>query len=93
MTGRWISLDVCTDCLMVLANGVSDDHGERAAAGMETVWGDDQPGLVAACVDDGCDCSETGDGWFSWQSCDGCGSVLGGDRSHAAFDSEWKGQA
>jgi len=21
--------------------------------------------------------------WFSWQSCDGCGSHLGGDREHA----------
>ena len=71
-----IELWVCVDCYFT-------HHGVN-----ETVAPDREPlSLVenAAALTDWTD-SETGEGIdaFSWSSCDGCGSTLGGDRFRLA---------
>jgi hypothetical protein len=74
-------IDVCVDCVQVLANGVENDEQARAAEGMARNWPDGQ--LVLGCAPN-C-CGEDSSPWFSWQSCEGCGSPLGGDRMHATW--------
>lgn len=70
----YTDLSVCADCAMLIANGEdSDGVAERVAER----WGDLAVHLVLSCS--GCD-----DCGFSWASCDGCGSTLGGDRHAAA---------
>lgn len=87
------SIDVCVDCLVVLAGDPADDPtGEAVKAGerMTQIWGDKEitPGrLTDDCqhdLDDTDDdaihrdyCEALG---FSYSSCEGCGSSLGGDR-------------
>jgi hypothetical protein len=66
-------MEICIDCVMVHVNGDSSgiDSPERLAevlAGLETY-----PFLAV----------ETEDHWFSWHSCDACGSTYGGDRMKA----------
>lgn len=94
-TEQPVSLEICVDCLFLLANGtVSDDQDDAAdtahAARMDAIWGEGTEitlgHLAEACPDCGlnddrqeCDCEP----WFSWSQCDGCGSTLGGDREHA----------
>lgn len=69
-------LDLCVDCTMMIANGEgSPEHAEA----MEAAWGEDSVHLVMTCNGDDFDCS------FSWVSCDGCGSRLGGDRHKGAL--------
>lgn len=70
-------LAVCTDCVQIIANGeISDgtDTGDQVAAAQVVKWGD----LAAHMV-----LGDTDEPWFSWSSCDGCGSPLGGDRFNA----------
>jgi hypothetical protein len=85
-----VDLSICTDCLLYLANGeVTESNGDDItaahAAKMAAVWGDDfdiSPGSLECenCpTDDGSNCEP----WFSYTQCDGCGTTLGGDRSHA----------
>jgi hypothetical protein len=67
-------IEVCVDCLHYLAgNGVYDDNGDTRTAAhgdaIEALWGDAY-GIVIGNDFHG----------FSWASCDGCGSRLGGDR-------------
>jgi len=85
-------IEVCTDCLFLLANGEAFewqgadyvDITEEHTAKMRAVWNDWHISL-------GCSDPECTDGpneldtepWFSGQDCDGCGSSLGGDRQHA----------
>lgn len=85
----------CVDCLILLANGeTSPDWTEEETAeylarvasrnppGSVTLGGDhscrDSEGNIA----DDCECEQLG---FSWQSCDVCGSNLGGDRHAVTF--------
>jgi hypothetical protein len=68
-----LEIEICVDCLTYLANGeVFDANGEdiavNHAAKITGVWGDNFPTLGGD------------DAGFSWQSCDGCGTRLGGDR-------------
>lgn len=75
-------LSVCSDCIQLLANGEindGEDTAEKCAAGQARVWGDDVTHLVPG----GGSEDDDGDRGFSWQSCDGCGSNLGGDRFQA----------
>lgn len=86
-TRETVDLDICTDCLFVLANGPESDGERRAAESMAEQW--DGWELTLGSLE--CDHCPTEDGdcepWFSWSECDGCGSNLGGDRSHATA---WK---
>jgi hypothetical protein len=85
---------VCTDCLSVLANGeceypsqtAADAHGE----GMTRMLGDHEVTLgwpfTAQDQEDWDAGIEIDDQLgFSWRSCDGCGSPLGGDRFKATI--------
>lgn len=75
-------LAVCTVCLHLLANGEYNDGtdaAEVASAGMVRIWGDDARHLVPGGGRD----DDDGERGFSWCSCDGCGSPLGGDRYQA----------
>lgn len=76
---RWqiIRIEVCIDCLYVIANGVESDEHEKAAEAMARLWPASEGWSVVY------DCPENCDGGFSWQSCDGCDSHLGGDRHPA----------
>lgn len=84
-------VDICTDCLMMIANGEIEDadvaRNQQVAEEIARIW--DGYHLVPGSLnhgpdnhptDDDCPCSES---WFSWSDCEGCGSTLGGDRHHA----------
>lgn len=85
-----VELSICVDCLFVLANGAESEDQEKAAERMTEKWGDVNITLGMLTGDDGCGhdheatsedhsegCEQLG---FSWRSCGGCGSSLGGDR-------------
>ena len=96
-TSETYTLDVCVDCVQLIANGevidaegedIAGEHAER----MEQQWPDAHLTLGATdcehCPDEhGQDCEP----WFAWSPCDGCGSTLGGNRSHATAtaDGRW----
>lgn len=61
-------ISVCVDCIMLIANG--EDEGGHAES-MDIVWPSAE-GWHLACGGE--------DLGFSWSSCSGCGSHLGGDR-------------
>lgn len=88
---------ICTDCMMLLANGEAPPEmsEEETAAWLASI--DDEtemtPGLLAEEHDE--DCPNHG-GWqgvecscerqeFSWSACDSCGSHLGGERHAVTF--------
>jgi hypothetical protein len=89
---EWYELSVCIDCICLIANGECDpdemDRVSTALAQRHAGWqlcagGEHQE----QCSNrdkvsgmDECDCEDLG---FSWRSCDGCGSSLGGDRHQA----------
>lgn len=72
-------IEICSDCTLLVANGeidhLSEADQEAHAKRIAERWGPGQP-LVLAC---GVEC----EGFFSWSSCEGCGSALGGDRHPA----------
>lgn len=75
-------LSVCVDCTGMIANGDpgGETDPEAHAEKMSKQWPPAEGwNLVLHCSEhpDGCE------GSFSWSSCDGCGSQLGGDRHHA----------
>lgn len=70
-------LEVCTMCIHLLANGEYDDGTNAVvivADGIRRTWGANVSHLVPGSSDLG----------FSWSSCDGCGSTLGGNRHEAS---------
>jgi len=74
-----MKIEICTDCLSLLANGeVFDGDGEDIAdehfAKMVAVWGESAASFPTLGGEDQ---------GFSWQWCDGCDSRLGGDRFDA----------
>lgn len=80
------TLEVCVDCLFLLANGeVTDENGnditEAHAAKVSAIWGDTEITLGRIAPEGEND--DEDHSWFSWQSCDCCGSTLGGDREYA----------
>ena len=71
-----IRFDVCVDCAMLIANGETPE--DNPEFGLLPEWEGWHVVL---------DCPENCEGSFSWSSCEGCGSRLGGDRHPAAA---WK---
>lgn len=82
MTTTATTIEVCVDCLHLLANGEcpDDTDTELHALKMAAVWGDAEITLGALDEDDDGDGPEP---FFSWSPCDGCHSQLGGDRELA----------
>lgn len=81
--GERFSLDICSDCLLDLANGECGNEEQHGCLnvdqrGVPVDWPDWTGYNVAidCCGEDDC-------GYFSWSSCDYCGSTLGGDRHRA----------
>ena len=70
-----IDVEVCVDCLVLDANGPDELDSEYLAR----VEAYDRGGQITNNCPEGCE------GWFSWESCDGCGSTLGGDRHPAVL--------
>ena len=69
-------IQVCGYCLQFIANGeVAADAPETIVDDITRRWGELAQYL---CVGD----SEKDTG-FSWDTCQGCGQALGGDRYHA----------
>ena len=70
---RWAvrKIDLCSQCLVVTANGCETDEDIQTAEALAREW----PGW-----DVHGNCPENCDGWFSWSSCEGCGESLGGTR-------------
>ena len=66
-------LDICVDCLMVVASGeiVSEAHSREMIRHMEGL--EDYTIVI----------TERGEGHFSWHQCDTCASTLGGTRYEA----------
>lgn len=80
-------IEICVDCVMFTANGeVTGSQGEdltaEHAAKMAELWGDSVNHIHDVTN------AETGEHWFSWSSCDGCGSPLGGSRYPAVVLTE-----
>lgn len=83
-----VPLNLCTDCVCMIAHGECGDcHNERGhecptGKRLARKWGD--VGITLGCPEDCCERDADGfaEPWFSWSSCDGCGSSLGGDREH-----------
>lgn len=85
-----VSLNACTDCIMLLANGqVMDGEGNDITAEIgrriAMLWGDAEITLGALrgecdyCpTDENADCEP----WFTYSGCECCGSSLGGNRQH-----------
>ena len=65
------NINICTDCLDVLANGGGSIAVRKTIAEINT-----EGYLVEA---------GTGQQFFSWQPCDLCGDDLGGDRHEATL--------
>jgi len=81
-------IDICIDCLFVLANGAETDEQRKAAERMAEKWPNVDITLGQShddCNHDKTDeCAEMcEEPFFSWQTCEGCGSDLGGDRQKA----------
>lgn len=78
-TEETTQIEVCTDCASLLAHAevfdslgedITSDHANK----VEAVWGNARLVLSGA---------EGEEPWFADRSCDGCGTRLAGDRTHA----------
>lgn len=71
--------DICPDCLYTDANGWNQDETGRPLpdpAPLSLLAGY----LIGPDADDLDDLDQALEPFFSWSSCQGCGSTLGGDR-------------
>ena len=77
-------IEICEDCLAYFANGEVSDNPEHdrpnIAAEIEAQWPKPTDGSFWEIANT---CSEDCEGSFSWQSCESCGSRLGGNRHPA----------
>ncbi len=87
-------ISICTDCLMLLANGeVFDSEGndisDAHAMEIQREWPNTEITLGRLREDDETEeeyeesQEAENEGWFSWSPCEGCGSHLGGTRYYA----------
>lgn len=98
-TDTGLTLSACLSCVQHFANGECGDchndpyrefrphdHGATPCPTGVRInrMLDDYPGAWVAC---GCSCCDTEDRepWFSWSSCEVCGTALGGDREHVTL--------
>ncbi len=92
-------LEVCEDCLQILANGSLGDHAEprtteEVVADMAYIWEGNLGQITLGRTQEEDETKEEfedstqseDEGWFSWSSCEGWGSGLGGDRF---YDTAW----
>lgn len=77
---EFYTLNVCVDCAYVEANGYETEAVEPNYSGWLPEW-DGFAFSVVACGGEDVDDLYC-EGHFSWSPCDGCGSLLGGDRFH-----------
>lgn len=93
---QYSECSICTDCVIWFANGdTSGDWTEKERAEFLSRVGQHTRGceITLGSVDcEHCgseareadrDGTEDCEPWFSWSSCDTCGSHLGGNRHHA----------
>jgi len=73
MDHYYADIEVCVDCLCMLANGVESEEQVETSKLIEARWPWPTWQLTI-------NCPEVCDGSFSWQPCEACGSNLGGDR-------------
>lgn len=74
-------VSVCVDCTYVLANGELPGDSETTLAEHVAAMNEREPDATDITLN-----APEGDEepfFFSWSSCDGCGSTLGGDRHPA----------
>lgn len=80
MTIETFEAGVCIDCLMMIANGDSSGIDDFPAWESRVDSYDATEGGRWAVVPD-----SDGEQFFSWASCDYCGTCLGGDRFPVTF--------
>lgn len=80
---------VCTDCYFAHHFGAHEHEGQWYAGDSDTPCAMEPLNRLGFHLADNTD-SETGEGIdeFSWQTCDGCGSTLGGSRYRLAVWSD-----
>ncbi len=89
-------LEVCVDCLQILANGSLGDHAEprtteEVVADMAYIWEGNLGQITLGRTQEEDETEQEfedntqseDEGWFSMSSCEGCGSGLGGNRYFA----------
>ena len=90
---RTTEISICVDCMVLLANGETPDDDFRCDSsvtllslveGQEVVPGGDHNADCTPVVREalGCQCGDLG---FCTTACDGCGSVMHGDRFKATI--------
>lgn len=78
------TIDICVDCLFYLANGdIPEDRTDLPdiLAPLDVTLGATDCEL---CID-GEQTMGPCEPWFSWRTCEACGSPLGGNRVHATL--------
>lgn len=74
-------IDICTDCTYVIANGELPGDSEHTLSEHVAAMDAAQEGSTGITLNmPDYDDDPDGGVHFSWSSCDGCGSLLGGDR-------------
>ena len=73
MNEETYELEVCVDCAMLIANGETPEGNPDFT--LSPRWDGYHVAL---------NCPEDCEGSFTWSSCEGCDSPLGGDRHPAA---------
>lgn len=68
-----VEFEFCDECRIVTANGVDTPEQEQCAARIQEIW---SAGWILTSNDNG----EDEDGYFSPETCGGCGDTLAGDR-------------
>jgi hypothetical protein len=70
-----VDVDLCVDCVFADANGQGAEGISEDWTGFLPEWDGWLFGPVVTDED-----NEPAEAHFSWSTCDGCGSMLGGDR-------------
>ena len=74
----YCAVSACVDCVFLLANGEAPEDCPELPGLIDSRWAGFR--LALGCSEECCD--EEPVSWFSWSSCEVCGSGSGGDREH-----------